>query len=409
MRRDNGTGTVYFEHKARTEHYPRGARGDADNTRYHRSCDGRWVGKVDLGRDGSGRRNRKVVTGRTREVVLSKLHEAKAQAGAGLEIDVRLTVAQALDGFLAQGMVGRAPKTVEARTWDVKLLKAELGATRLHELTARQVEAAFTRIAKTHSTETMRKVRSTLVQAIRRVQVMDKLERNVAEIVPAPPGQKNRGKRQAHSVEEMIAILDAATGYRNMDAACHLGFGTGARPDELRGLHWTEVDLDGQVPAIYIIKAARHSGMTKGEDGSSSGSRRAIALPQSAVEALRRHRVAQTKDRLAAGSKWVDTGLVFTTLTGTQVNQRYFRKAYRAVLRKAGISDTERVPYEMRHSYASMGSYAGLSNDTMADLMGHRRTSTFEMVYKHDIRPVPQQHGADAMDALMAQSRSASA
>ena len=159
------------------------------------------------------------------------------------------------------------------------------------------------------------------------------------------------------------------------------------------------------MPAIYIIKAARHSGMTKGEDGSSSGSRRAIALPQSAVEALRRHRVAQTKDRLAAGSGWHDNGLVFTTLDGREVDQRYFRKSTGACSGRPVSRTRGRVPYEMRHSYASMGSYAGLSNDTMADLMGHRRTSTFEMVYKHDIRPVPQQHGATAIDALMAQAR----
>jgi integrase len=407
VRRDNGTGSVYFEHKAGTEHHPRGSRGDIDNGRYHKGCTGRWIGKVDLGRDGSGKRVRKPVTAPTRELALAKMEEVRRQADVGVEVDTRLTVAQALDSFIEQGMVGRAPKSVEARTWDVKLLEAELGATRLHELTARQVEAAFARIARTHSTETMRKVRSTLVQTIRRVQVMDKLERNVAEIVPAPPGQIGVRRRLAHSVEEMLAILDAAHGYRNMDAACHLGFGTGARPDELRGLHWAEVDLDGAVPAIYIIKAARHSGMTKGEDGSSSGSRRAIALPQSAVESLRRHRVAQTKDRLAKGSKWVDNDLVFTTLRGTQVNQYYFRKAYRAVLRKAGIPDAGRVPYEMRHSFASMGSYAGLTNDTMAELMGHRRTTTFEMVYKHDIRPVPQQLGASAMDAVMREARGA--
>ena len=223
MRRDNGSGTVYFEHKARTEHYPRGARGDADNTRYHKTCYGRWVGKVDLGRDGSGRRIRKAVTGRTREAVVSRMEEVRRQADAGLEIDVRLTVGQALDSFIEHGMTGKAPHTVDARRWDARLLKSELGATRLHDLTARQVEAAFTRIAKTHSTESMRKVRSTLVQAIRRVQVMDKLERNVAEIVSAPPGQKNRGKRQSHTVEEMLSILDAATGYRNMDAAAASG------------------------------------------------------------------------------------------------------------------------------------------------------------------------------------------
>ena len=39
----------------------------------------------------------------------------------------------------------------------------------------------------------------------------------------------------------------------------------------------------------------------------------------------------------------------------------------------------QRVPYDMQHTIASLGSDAALTNDQMASLTGHRKTSTFEL------------------------------
>ena len=49
----------------------------------------------------------------------------------------------------------------------------------------------------------------------------------------------------------------------------------------------------------------------QGGDTKTAKSRRTLALPQTAIQALRERRRRQVEDRLAAGPLWQDSGLVF--------------------------------------------------------------------------------------------------
>lgn len=57
------------------------------------------------------------------------------------------------------------------------------------------------------------------------------------------------------------------------------------------------------------------------------------------------------------------------------------------------------TPRELRHSFASLLSYAGVPLEAISHLVGHSETSVTELIYRHQIRPVIQA-GAKVMDAL---------
>jgi integrase len=57
------------------------------------------------------------------------------------------------------------------------------------------------------------------------------------------------------------------------------------------------------------------------------------------------------------------------------------------------------VPRELRHSFVSLLSDAGVPIERISRLVGHSGTSTTETVYRKQIRPVIT-HGADAMDRI---------
>jgi hypothetical protein len=65
-------------------------------------------------------------------------------------------------------------------------------------------------------------------------------------------------------------------------------------------------------------------------------SRRTIALPDLCVRALVTRRAQQDAERRAAGERWHETGLVFTTRLGTAMDaanvRRDFRRAWRQFL-----------------------------------------------------------------------------
>ena len=341
-----------------------------------------------------------MATGRTREDVVEKLRVLQQEYDdpASLEIDRRITVTEALDNLLARkAKDGAAPKTLAADFYDANLLKAQIGGVKLHELRVRQVRAALEAIAPNATTGHLSKIKGVLSQAIRLVQQDDKMkaDTNVAAVAIAPIGGRQPRKRQAFTAKEIQATLKAAIGYRNMDAAVHLGIFLGLRPDEIRGIHWDAVDLTPGQEAVFIIRTPSASGRTKGETASSLGSRRGLGLPQEVVVALWRHKEMQDRDRRLAGAQWRDTGLLIATLNGGQVGQGYFRKAWRAVLSLAGVSTTNehgqlRVPYEMRHSFASHSTDRGMSHENVAAIMGHKRVATLELVYKDSVKPVIQ-------------------
>jgi integrase len=356
-----------------------------------------------MGTDGSGKRVRARLTAQTKTELLAKLEDAKRATETGLVVSTSYTVAQCLDDFLETGLEGLAPRTLKAQRNSVKLLKAVAGAYKLRELSGVQVQRALKTIAEDHTTRSVAMCKNTLERAIRLAQAHDKVGRNAAEVVKTPAGQRASKPRQAFSVEEMVAILDASAGYRNMDAYNHLSFLTGASPDEIRFLHWAQIDdLDSAAPGFDIIRTQRHSGGTK-----TAGRRRGLGLPQAAVDALKRHRAMQAADRLKAGSDWQDSDLVFTRRDGGPLSQNDVRNRFRAVLKKAGIQDVmKRVPYEMRHTYASLVSDSGMSSEEVAQQLGHSKTATFELVYRHVLKP-RRRAGQNVMDTIVSAARQA--
>ena len=65
-------------------------------------------------------------------------------------------------------------------------------------------------------------------------------------------------------------------------------------------------------------------------------SRRTLGLPQLAVQALRALREAQADERLLAGARWQDTGLVFTNHLGAALDAGNVRKMFKRVCEAAG-------------------------------------------------------------------------
>lgn len=389
-RRDNGAGSVYFDHKTGTE---------CRDSRYHKGCTGRWSASISKGRDGSGKRVRVRLTAPTRTELLAKIADAQKAIDSGLEVSTTYTVGQCLDDFLGS-LEGLAPNTVDLQTRMVKMLKPVLGAYKLRELSARQALDGLRKIAETRATRTVEMAHNTLQRAITLAMAEDRVGRNVALVVKTPAGKKASKQRQAFTLDEMLAVMEAAREWpwKNMDAYVTLGFMTGASPDELSGLHWAQVDdLDSDAPGIDITRTMRHHGGTK-----TAARVRGLGLPQPAVDALRRHRATQAAERLAAGARWEDNDLVFCTRHGRPLDRGNIARAFKQICELAGIRDAgKRVPYEMRHTYASLQSDSDVTSEEIALQLGHSSTRVTEVVYRHVLKP-RRRTGQRVMDTLVA-------
>ena len=180
-----------------------------------------------------------------------------------------------------------------------------------------------------------------------------------------------------------------------------LSLTVGIRTEEARELRWDHVDLYGGPgaarpvpPSVAVWHSVRQGGDTK-----TAKSRRTLALPQTAIEALREHRKRQAEDRLAAGALWQDHGLVFASSIGTPLDGANVRREFRKITQAAGVGPGW-APRDLRHTFVSLMSADGVPIEEIARLAGHNQTSTTELVYRHELRPVITT-GAEVMDRIL--------
>ncbi|MFE7132663.1 hypothetical protein ACFVIM_17575 [Streptomyces sp. NPDC057638] len=113
-------------------------------------------------------------------------------------------------------------------------------------------------------------------------------------------------------------------------------------------------------PHIAVWRSVRSTGDTK-----TRKSRRTLALPGRAIDALKIQRERQGWQRVAAGAQWQETGLVFTSAVGTALDAANVRREFRKILTRAAqvpgieIEPREWTTRETRTSFVSILSDRG--------------------------------------------------
>ncbi|MDT0319276.1 site-specific integrase [Streptomyces millisiae] len=362
----------------------------------------RWIATVSLGYDDAGNRIVRRRSAKTKTEAKSKLKDLLSEYATDLGVDsTDDTVEEAVTNWLAYGLAGKDPETVELYTILSRThVIADLGHRKLRELGVDDVDRWLASKARTLSTRTLQGIHSCLNRSVQRAMVRGKVSRNVVALCPVPTGQPGRPSK-AITLSQAEAVLKAVEG-DPMHAYIVVSLLTGARTEELRPLTWDHVDLEGRPhadppvpPHIAVWHSVRRSGDTK-----TRKSRRTLALPHRCVSALRRHRRAQERQRRTAGKGWQDNNLVFASDVGTVLDAANVRRAFRRAIAKAdGINPTEWTPRELRHSFVSLLSDNDVPVEEIARLVGHSSTETTEKVYRKQIRPVIQT-GALTMDRI---------
>lgn len=358
------------------------SHGAGDPIPYWSDSRKRWIVQVELPRRASGDRRRREIRGRTKTECLGRLREARRDLHEGTDGDRRTTVAVLLERWLERGLPNLSPAARENTVWAAEHITRELGARKLHELSAEDVEdwlADLTRRRRKgrtagYSRSTLARLHGTLTRALDWAQARGLVGRNVSKLVVTPTGP--RAERRALTVEEARRLLDVAA---NDPAGPVIATGLllGLRPGELIALRWEDVDLaEGTLTVGRYLKTR--------------ASRRTLKMPPRLTEILIRHSAEQM-------SRQDSTGLVFSTANGTAWDRANLRRALRRMARAARVP--KMTVYELRHSMVSILSAAGIPLEQIADVAGHSSPSTTGSVYRHIIQPTIDA-AATVMDEL---------
>jgi len=151
-------------------------------------------------------------------------------------------------------------------------------------------------------------------------------------------------------------------------ALFHLIAFRGLRRGEACGQKWTDTNLDAGL--ITVAKQLVVDGWEVYEDDpKTDAGARTIALDSDTVQALRRHRAQQDKDRKEWEDAWVETGRVFTKENGEMLHPANVTRRFIELYEEIGLPPVRL--HDLRHGAATLAHAAGADLKDIQEMLGH--------------------------------------
>jgi integrase len=371
----------------------RRGNGEGSITRHKKS--GLWMARYTVETPTGPKRQ--TIYAATRKEAAEKLAKALSNRADGIVVDDKnLTVGDYLDRWLSDCVRGTIRESTYSRDKYLVInhVKPSIGRVKLKNLNALHLQSLYReRLDSGLSGSTVQKIHHVLHKALTQAMRWDLIPRNPAVSVKAPtPTPK---EMHPLSVLEARQLLEAARGDR-LEALYVLAVHTGMRRGELLGLKWGDVD-----PDLATVRVRRT--LTRGEDGrgyvvgaaTKSGKGRHIRLTPRAVEALKRHRARQAKEKLKVGGLYRDQDLVFAGEGGNPINPSNLRnRSFKPLLERAGLP---RITFhDLRHTCASLLFQRNVHPKFVQELLGHASVAITLDTYSHMLPGM----GSEAADAM---------
>lgn len=352
-----------------------------------------WQLVYDLppGPDGKRRQRTETVRG-PKKAAQIRLREVLSQVDQGRSVDPgKMTVGQYLDDWLA-GMTA-SDGTITRCEGIIRLyLKPAIGHIRLTHLTALHIEALYRDCLETLAGATVRKIHATLSKSLRRAVKLGLILRNPCGDIEDLP-QPAKGEVRYLKPDEKARFLAAAKGSPYFPMIV-MALGTGMRLSELRGLSWSDVDLDARL--LRVRRSADRKNVIT-ETLKTKKSRRTITLSPVLVDMLREHHKFLLQEKMRLRPIWQDLGLVFPRSDGGVLGISVITAPMKVICRRAGV---DVCFHSLRHTHASDLIAANIHAKVISERLGHSDIATTMDRYAH-LFPNAQDAAAAAIDAAI--------
>jgi integrase len=366
-------------------------RGRGEGSVYE-GADGRWVGRLSLGRDGNGKRKRLVVYGETKREVLDEIAKLQSKKAAGtLDDAAKMTVEAYLTTWLQDAAKPKLrSSTLESYEAIIRLhINAQVGKVLLSKLTPLHVRCILTKMADdNYSPRRIQYVRTVLKRALSQAVKWGMLTRNVCDVVESPrvPKHEITPLNDEQSVKFLRAVEKDP-----LRLLYVLAVATGLRQGELLGLQWTDIDLKAGTLSVRRTMQFKRGEFWTEEPKTKKG-RRLIELGGIAAEAIHAHR-AEALRAGRMGHQWV-----FCRDDGTPLNRFHIIAAYERLLRAAELPAIRF--HDLRHTSATLLLQAGVHPKVVQERLGHSTIAVTMDTYSH-VMPGMQRDAANRLDGVL--------
>jgi integrase len=358
---------------------------------------------VDVGRGPDGKRVRRWHSGyRTRRAAeLARTRILHAIDQGTYKEPTKVTLGEYLDGWLERLDVKDSTKSLY-RTNITAYIVPSIGHVQVAKLTRDQFTDFYRELERSGrkrggglSKRSVRIVHVIIRRALQDAVKSDLLPRNVAALADSP--RLGHHEADCWTPEQLGRFLDT-TSHDRLAALWQLIASTGMRRGEVLGLRWSDLDLDAGRLTINQTVVNVDNRPTISPTPKTKAGRRTLALDADTVVALRRHRARQAEERLACGTAWRETGLVFTMEDGGLIRPALLSRRFTAAVRRAGLPPLG--IHGLRHSYITMLLRDGVPLRVVAERAGHSSANVTSAVYSH-VLPGDDEDAAERGAALL--------
>ena len=250
---------------------------------------------------------------------------AKRAAGT-IVASSKTTITELLDTWML-GARHLKPSTRYGYQVHLKPVRERIGAVEVQKLTKHHVEILVEHLLTTggarghgRSASTVRQSLVVLEQAMDDALQQGLVMRNVVRLVSKPRIQRHEMK--IWTAAQLASFLRAANEDRYACLWRVAAFGP--RRSEVLGLRWCDVDFDrADIRIVQTRVAVDGRKIATGEPKTASG-RRTIPVDPITLDALRRFKRMQAREKLIAGEAYQDTGLIGVDELGTPLRPEAF-------------------------------------------------------------------------------------
>jgi integrase len=369
----------------------------------HQLGDGSWRAQVELGY-ANGRRNRKYIRGRTRAEAKRKLNvfleERRKESEKAPMRDskvARKTVEELGAAWLRSRKFSVRLSTLERQESILRChVYGAIGGRDINDVVEEDItsilEGLQARLAPQTVVHVLVTIRSMFNYAVNR----ELLDKNPTAHIKRPRVPK--GPPKYLEVEEIRRYFDAAHGH-DFEGVFLLALGHGLRLGEALGLRWSSINFNERMLSVDGSLVKSETGEYVVAATKTHRSNRPITLSQTTIEALNRRRAKQNRDRLAMGSNWFDSDLVFTDTTGRPLSKSNFTRTHHyGLVKKANI---RRITFHgLRSAFATIGVQAGVPAKVMQEMLGHSTFVTTMDIYSHVLTKAARDAADDIATAM---------
>lgn len=370
-------------------------RGDGS---FSRLQDGRWLYRVSLGFDGSGRRQRARFYGRTQAECRAQAEDYKRDLRLGIDPDAGAESLKVyLEGWLEARKRVLRPGTIHVYRSAIEThITPALGDLALKEITRPHVTRFVSQmLAKQLAPSTVNTVKVVLGAALQDALRDGLVTQNVARLVRSVPEPESDVRPL--SVQAVEALRDAVAGTRD-DALYTVALGFGLRQGELLGLCWEDVDFER---GLLHVRHTLQPGYVLGEPKTVS-SRRSLVMPAFIAEALREQQARQQQE-LTGKSGWERwPNFVFREVNGWPINGQTLTRRFQALCVRLGI-ERHRF-HDLRHTAATYLLLSGVEMKVIQVILGHATMAITADVYSH-VLPQMQESAFEIMCQMLDSGR----